>query len=197
MKTNDEKKQLVLTLEDLKNAVFADGEKISSEIKTRERDKWIKIDELPESERIARAEEVKDGKIQKFPQIVQKIEYDLSGDSPLRLLKDFAVGKMNITVQASIRKLTDATQYMKDNPNIKVKTSSDLSGRSEAVKKQDESVVACNKILAILDSEMPQNEKNAAAQAVWFSYQEPLRTVVKFFYQGTLRERQEAAAEQS
>ena len=192
MKTNEEK-QLVLTLEDLKNAVFADGEKISSEIKTRERDKWINVTELPEAEPVAPAEEVKDGKIQKFPPIVKKNQYDLSGDSPLRLLKDFAVGKMNITVQASIRKLVDATQYMKDNPNMKVKTSKDLSGHSEAVKKQDESVVACNKILAILDSEMPQSEKNAAAQAVWFSYQEPMRTVVKFFFQGTLRERPEAA----
>ena len=188
----------VVTMDQLANMVFANDVILTSkDVRTRENDKRVKATELSEPERIRRKDEINDkGLIFKYEQIKQDFVYKLGGDSILRIIKDFAVKKMDIAVQASERKLQEATQHMKDHRVVEIITKDDLSGRKEAVTKEDASVVECRKILSIMDStEIQEDQKSGEIQRVIMTNAEPLRAVLKYFYQGTVTERNAAKQE--
>ena len=197
METQIQQQRNPINLEQLKSLVFANDVILTSKIKTRESNKIVKATELSEAERIRRKDEVDEkGNIPKYPQVEQTVKYKCGGDSILRLIEKFALGNMDIKIQASQRKLQDATRYMQEHPTLEIITKDDLSGRKEAVVKEDASVVECRKILSIMDStEIPEDQKSGEIQRIIMTNAEPLRTMLKYFYQGTVAERNAAKQE--
>lgn len=194
METQNSTKQEV-TLEDLKNMIFKSGEKyLSTKVRTRASDLKVKLTDLPKDQqeaiRLHRKDEVdKDGKIKKYPQITHDIEYDLSGDSLFRVFEKFAIKKMDIISQVLIRAEDDPTQYLKDNPVVKIKSDVIGTGKKLTSGKKDAFTVAAEKIIEIMDGSLNEKEKSSEIQRVIMTHNEPLRTGLKYFYQGTVQER--------